>query len=179
MDSAPGPGFEKHHPRTPERQFIAGETHRYLGRQYRIKVIHHIQTGVSLSRGFVTIQTHFPKRPDVTRELIQGWYKRRAREKFLERLNHCLGRFSNSDGVRPTGIIVRQLGGRWGSMTGAGRLVINRRLIEEPIHSIDYVILHGLCHRIHPHHGPEFWALVETLMPDWRKWKEWLEEGMV
>jgi hypothetical protein len=172
-------GFEKFHPRTPERRFVAGETHRYLGRQYRIKVVHHIQADVSLSRGFITVQTHLPKRPDVTRELVQGWYKKRAREKFLERTNHCLGRFPNPDEVRPTGIIVRQLAGRWGSMTGAGRLVINRRLIEAPVPSIDYVILHELCHRIHPHHGPEFWALVETLMPGWRKWKDRLEEVMV
>ena len=29
-------------PRTPERKFVAGETHLYLGRQYRLKVGLHI-----------------------------------------------------------------------------------------------------------------------------------------
>jgi len=172
-------GFEKYYPRTPDRQFIAGETHRYLGRQYRLKIIHHFQASVKLVRGFIMIRSHFPKRSDVTKSMVQEWYKARAREKYRERLAECLQRFPDPEAVRPTGIVVRHLANRWGSMTGAGRLVINRRLIEAPVHSIDYVILHELCHRIHPHHGPEFWALVETLMPDWRKWKDRLEEVMV
>ncbi len=49
------------------------------GRQCRIRVIHHIQAGVSLSRGFFTVQTHFPKCPDVTRELVQGTRGRRGK----------------------------------------------------------------------------------------------------
>ena len=34
--------FAQFLPRTPERQFVAGETHLYLGRQYRLKVIPHV-----------------------------------------------------------------------------------------------------------------------------------------
>ncbi len=172
-------GFEKYHPRTPERQFVSGETHRYLGRQYRLKVVHHVQASVRLVRGYILVQSHFPTRSDVTKSMVQEWYKARAREKYRERLAECLQRFPDPETVRPTGVIVRHLSNRWGSMTGAGRLVINRRLIEAPVPSIDYVILHELCHRIHPHHGPEFWSLVEALMPDWRKCKERLEEVMV
>ena len=35
--------FAKFLPRTPERRFVAGETHLYLGRQYRLKVVPHVQ----------------------------------------------------------------------------------------------------------------------------------------
>ena len=35
--------FAQFLPRTPERRFIAGETHLYLGRQYRLKVVPHVQ----------------------------------------------------------------------------------------------------------------------------------------
>ncbi len=35
--------FSQSLPRTPERRFVVGEMHLYLGRQYRLKVIPHVQ----------------------------------------------------------------------------------------------------------------------------------------
>ena len=37
------------------------------------------------------------------------------------------------------------------------------------------MIVHELCHLVHPHHGPEFWALVEQLVPDWKQRRRRLE----
>ena len=59
-------------PRAPERLFISGETHLYLGRQYRLKVVPHVQAGVKLTRGFIVVQTHRPKSTEVTRELVDA-----------------------------------------------------------------------------------------------------------
>ena len=59
-------------PRTPERLFISGETHLYLGRQYRLKVVPHVQAGVKLTRGFIVVQTHRPNSTEVTRELVDA-----------------------------------------------------------------------------------------------------------
>ncbi len=51
---------------------------------------------------------------------------------------------------------------RWGSCTPADRSVrISSRLAGEPAWVLDYVIVHELAHLQVPHHGPEFWALVE------------------
>src|SRR5215210_3893512 len=44
--------FAQYLPRTPERQFVPGETHLYLGRQYRLKVVPHIKASVVLRRGY-------------------------------------------------------------------------------------------------------------------------------
>ena len=73
-------------PRTPDRQYVAGETHLYLGRQYRLKIVPHVQATVKLVRGFIVVQTHRPERTEVTRELVEGWYRERAYVKFVERL---------------------------------------------------------------------------------------------
>ena len=59
-------------PRTPDRQYVAGETHLYLGRQYRLKVVPHVQAGVKLLRGFIVVQTHRPERAEATRELVEA-----------------------------------------------------------------------------------------------------------
>ena len=119
-------------PRTPERRFVAGETHLYLGRQYRLKVVPHVQESVKLIRSFIVVQTHRPNRPEVTRELVEAWYRDRAHIKFPERIELCLGLFPDPEAFRPKGLIVRQTRQRWGSMSPAGRLLLNRRLVQAP-----------------------------------------------
>lgn len=165
-------------PRTPDRQYVAGETHLYLGRQYRLKIVPHVQATVKLVRGFVVVQTHRPQLTEVTRELVEGWYRQQAHSKFAERIEVNLLRFPAPEDFRPKGLIVRQLRQRWGSMSPASRLLLNRRLIEAPIDAIDYVITHELCHIAVPHHGPEFFELLERVLPDWEKRKHRLEQKM-
>ncbi len=64
---------------------------------------------------------------------------------------------------------------RWGSMSPKGNMSLRLDLIRAPDECIDYVILHELCHLVHPNHGREFWALVERLVPDWKRRKRLLE----
>ncbi|WP_267895667.1 M48 family metallopeptidase [Paracoccus sediminilitoris] len=74
--------FAQFLPRTPERRFVACETHLYLRRQYRLKVVPHVQECVKLIRGFIVVQTHRPTRPEVTRELVEAWYRDRHTSSF-------------------------------------------------------------------------------------------------
>ncbi len=170
--------FNQFLPRTPDRRYVAGETHLYLGRQYRLKVVPHIQASVKLARGSIVVQTHRPDRADVTRELVEAWYRECAHAKFAERLELNLLRFPAPDDFRPKGLIIRHFRQRWGSMSPSRRLLLNRRLIEAPMDTIDYVITHELCHIAIPHHGPEFFEILNRVMPDWRERKEKLEMRM-
>jgi predicted metal-dependent hydrolase len=170
--------FIQFFPRTPDRQYVAGETHLYLGRHYRLKVVPHVQATVKLVGGYFVVQTHRPERAEVTRELVEDWYRKRAHAKFAERLEVNLLRFPAPEDFRPKGLIVRQLRQRWGSMSPAFRLLLNRRLIQAPLDAIDYVITHELCHIAVPHHGPEFFDLLDRILPDWPQRKQRLEQRM-
>jgi predicted metal-dependent hydrolase len=169
--------FAQFLPRTPERQFVSGETHLYLGRQYRLKVVLHVQQTVKLTKGFIVVQTHRPGRPGVTRELVGTWYRHRAQVKFAERVEINLQRFPDPEAHRPKALIVRQLQQRWGSMSPAARLLLNRRLIQA-LDAIDYVITHELCHISEPHHGAAFYKLLDRVLPDWERRKLRLERAM-
>jgi len=70
--------------RTPERRYVAGETDLYLGRQYRMKVACNGRPGVEMTRGFITVRSREPEKPEVTRRLVEGWYRRQARAKLAE-----------------------------------------------------------------------------------------------
>ena len=149
-----------------------------LGRQYRLKVVRHGRPGVKMIRGFIIVHTRAPEKPEVTRRLVEGWYRKRARAKFAERLETSLARFPDPAAFRPKGLIVRRMEKRWGSLSPSGRLLLNRRLIEAPVDTIDYVIAHELCHMAEPHHGAEFYRLLDRVMPDWAARKGRLEERM-
>ncbi len=165
-------------PRTPPRRYVSGETHLYLGRQYRLKVISGDRPGVKLLRGFMLVESPSPKRTDVTRDLVNAWYRARSHKWFAERLDANLLRFANPERVRPSGLIIRHLRQRWGSMSPAHRMVLNQRLIQAPIYSIDYVITHELCHVTEPSHRPAFFRLLDRVLPDWQSRKRRLEEIM-
>lgn len=170
--------FSQFMPRTPERRFLAGETHLYMGRQYRLRVVHSSQSRVEMICGFIIVHSREPEEPEVTRRLVEGWYHRHARAKFAERLEVSLARFPDSEAFRPAGLIVRRMEKRWGSLSPSGRLLLNRRLIEAPLDTIDYVIAHELCHMAEPHHGAAFYQLLDRVMPDWAGRKGRLEERM-
>lgn len=170
--------FNQFLPRTPERQYVAGETHRYLGRQYRLKVVAHAETSVKLLRAFIVVHTQKPDQSEVIRALVDAWYRQRAHAKFAERLEINLLRFPVPDDYRPKGMIIRHLQQRWGSMSPSCRLMLNLRLIEAPLDCIDYVITHELCHIAVPHHGSAFFELLDRVMPDWTHRKQRLEQRM-
>ena len=170
--------FSQFLPRLPERRFIAGETHHYLGRQYRLKVMAADQPSVKMIRGFIVVRSRDPGRSDLTRRLVESWYRARARTKLAERLEANLARFPDPVSYRPRGLIVRKMRRRWGSLSASSRLVLNRRLIEAPVDGIDYVITHELCHLTEPHHGRRFYELLTTVMPDWERRKERLERSV-
>ncbi len=161
---------------TPDpRHYVSGETHRYLGQQYRLKVELGIQSSVRLRNGSLHVTTQSPNRPDRTKALLDRWYRERATEVFGRRIDAVLESFPDPDTVAPAGLLIRRLTGRWGSMTPTGRLALNLDLVKTPTPCIDYVITHELCHRIEHHHGPAFWALLDRAMPDWSARKERLE----
>lgn len=170
--------FDQFQPRTPARRYLAGETHLYLGRQYKLKVLGGIQDAVKMQRGQIIVWSTKPRSEAHTREMLRDWLLQRAKVKFSERLEASLERFSDPARMAPRGLIIRDLSQRWGSMTKRGNLVLNRALIGASTEAIDYVITHELCHIEHPHHGREFFDLLRRVMPDWEKRKLKLERQM-
>ena len=75
---------------------------------------------------------------------------------------------------------IRRMKSRWGScLPGKGIITQNKRLLEAPRGCIQYVILHELCHLIHPDHSKRFYGLLAAWMPDWKEWKTRLEETVL
>ena len=58
---------------------------------------------------------------------------------------------------------------RWGCCTRSGEIAINWRAIFLRPDVLDYIIVHEFCHLLEFNHTKNFWAIVETILPNWRK----------
>lgn len=166
--------FNSFKPLTPSRRFVNGETHLYLGRQYRLKIVADKTDEVKAYRGQLFLHTANQEPADMKKQLDK-WYRQRATVIFSDLLGEILPRFKRYKVITPV-LSVRPMQKRWGSCSPAGRITLNTELIKAPKGCMEYVITHELCHLVHPDHSRQFMILLNRMMPDWRKWKERLEQ---
>lgn len=166
--------FSQFQPQHPPRQFVSGETHYYLGRQYRLKVVESEDESVKLKNGWICVQVAPKDDTQKTEALLNQWMLVRARERFQLSLQKCLEKLRRYEIAEPQ-LRIRKMTKRWGSCAGRGVINLNVELIKAPSHCIDYVVTHELCHLKHPNHGKEFQALLNRVMPDWEMRKKRLE----
>ncbi len=80
-------------------------------------------------------------------------------------------------GVTYNRITIRCQRTRWGSCSSKGNLNFNCLLALFPIEVIDSVVVHELCHRKHMNHSPQFYAEIEKVFPEYKKWHKWLSDN--
>jgi len=163
--------FLSFHPKTPPRKYISGETHLYLGRQYRLNISHATQESVKLKGQFIEVYTTDKSK---AKQIVIEWYLQNAREKFHSIAKPLIERFKKFN-VEPSSVVLREMPTRWGSCTPKGKIILNPELIKAPKACIEYVIIHELCHLVHHDHTHKFIDLQTKEMPDWEKWKNKLE----
>lgn len=169
--------LERYLPQTPPRRYVSGETHRYLGRQYRLKIVVDTTERVTLTRGRLHIHTADKDNPERVRQLLDIWYERQARRIFPERLQAVLPRMQPLGVTGAPTVQIKPLQARWGSCTGSGAITLNLRLVQVAKPYIDYVIVHELCHLVEHNHSKRFYALLDRAMPDWRERRQALNES--
>ena len=170
--------FLSFQPRLTDRKFVGGETHLYLGKQYRLKVITDNEKTrtytVKLKGRFLEVYTG---NKDKVKELVEEWYLIKAKEKFHRIAESLFELFIKRNNLPDAvyNLSIRHMPTRWGSCTAKGRIILNPELIKAPKACIEYVIVHELCHLIYHDHTQKFIDLQTKEMPEWEKWKMKLE----
>ncbi|MBD3377604.1 DUF45 domain-containing protein [candidate division KSB1 bacterium] len=170
--------FKQFTPKTPDRCYVNGETHLYLGKQYRLKIAKGSVNSIKLTRGLFYITCRNTPTPEMTKKRLNQWYLEKARLQFAESTNRCWQKFNSLDIDKP-GLSIKRMQKRWGSLSKIGTLTLNTDLIRAPKECIDYVVTHELCHLKYPNHSPEFYKLLDSVLPEWEKIKHKLELSMV
>lgn len=162
-------------PKPTPRSYRSGETHRYLGRQYRLRIESCSTNGVSLIGAYIEIRQSDPHDSDSAREQLDSWYRKQATRYFRSELAKAHGRMAAYQLPNPKLRILR-MPKRWGSCTPKGDILLNPELIKTPGICVEYVIMHELCHLRHPNHNLAFFRMLDAVLPDWKERKDRLEK---
>mgnify|MGYP001038462392 CR=1 FL=1 len=73
----------------------------------------------------------------------------------------------------PSRIRLRVMSSQWGSLAPDGTLTLDLALVLGRPSAFEYVLVHELCHLIHPDHSRRFWREVEARCPDWREARDY------
>jgi len=167
--------FRQFMPRLPEKQYVSGETFYYLGRQYRLRTMKGNDSAVKLKGKFIWVTIPVPDDKERKQELVQNWYREHAKAAFERRLQICFEDAKRYCIPYPS-IKMRKMKKRWGSCGNNGNILLNTELVKAPVHCVDYVITHEICHLKYPKHDSRFYRLLSILMPDWEQRKQRLEK---
>jgi predicted metal-dependent hydrolase len=170
--------FLSFHPLTPTRKFVSGETHLYLGKQYRLKLSESKDESVKLQAGNIYINTTNKEDNTYIEKQLKEWYKQKA-EIHFNKLFDTLKPIANKLTDLTPSLKYRWMDKRWGSCNKKAEIILNLELIKAPKKCIEYVIIHELCHLTHMNHSNKFYELINETLPNWKKTKQQLEHIMV
>ena len=104
----------------------------------------------------------------------------RQRELMIARARRELpGRvayYARKMGLYPAGVTITGARKRFGSCSGKNRLCFSWRLMQYPPEAVDYVVVHELAHIAQKNHGSAFYALIMSVLPDYRQRRELLRQ---
>ncbi|MED4891036.1 MULTISPECIES: YgjP family zinc-dependent metalloprotease [Heyndrickxia] len=165
--------------RQSEREYVSGETFKYLGKQYRLRVMQEEEEKVKYFRGFIYLYVKDTENVNRKAKLIDEWYREKAQKTFHESLAKMFP-LVQKYGVDKPNMDLRSMKARWGSaLTEKNTILLNTDLIKAPKYCIDYVVLHELIHFKYNDHSDNFYKMLYSLMPDWEKRKAILDEEVV
>ncbi len=148
-------------------QYLSGEKHKYLGKEYELEVKRGNSNRVSLKEGkiILTVISNIFENSDEKKKVMEKWYFENAQkvfenaiQKWLEILDESIEKLS-----------IKPMKSRWGSCNYVKRYInLNTELIKRTQFEIEYVVLHELTHLKYPNHGKGFYRYIENYMPNYK-----------
>jgi len=162
-----------------QKEYVSGESFKYLGKQYRLQVEAAEKDEVKYKRGYIYLFVKDSSNKKRKAKIVKRWLRGKAVLNFnasLEKVYPLVEKY----GVKKPNIIIRSMKARWGScLKDKDTIILNYELIKAPKYCIEYVILHELIHFKYGNHDDQFISFLTVLMPDWKERKSILDQEVV
>ena len=154
-----------------------GASLRYLGESHRLRVVpapgrarrSTVERAGDADGDLLVVTLATPDRRPLA-VVLEAWLRARARDA----IDRAICRQAPALGVTPASVTIRDTRSRWGSASRARRLSFSWRLVLAPPAVLETVVVHELAHLRVFGHGPEFWDLVASRLPDHVARRRWL-----
>lgn len=158
------------------KQYVSGETFTILGRGLRLQVTQDATDSISADGVYIHLGVRDLSDTEQKRRIVNKFLDQQCRTVFGDVMDALYPSFQKY-GVQKPSLRIRDMETRWGScLAKKGIITLNKRLLEAPRHCIEYVVMHELCHLVHPNHSRQFYAFLTMLMPDWKERKLFLDK---
>ncbi len=154
------------------KEYASGEPVRLFGRTLPLLVLENQKkNGVMLDADRIILSLRGTPTKEKREAVLNAWLK----ERLLAEIEYYLPLWSELTGLVPSEWTVRSMTSRWGSCnTRTKKITLNLQLVRYPAICLEYVILHELAHLRVCGHGPDFKAILDAFMPDWKARKKLL-----
>jgi predicted metal-dependent hydrolase len=154
-------------PRQSAREMVSGESHYFLGRRFRLRVIEHDgPAGVTL-RSKSTLELFVRPGTDAQHRnrILHQWY----RQQLKALISPLIEKWQTALGVAVAEWGVKKMKTRWGTCNiEARRIWLNLELAKKPVPCLEYIVAHELVHLIERNHNDRFISILEKHLPHWR-----------
>lgn len=152
--------------------FTAGSCVPYMGEELTLTVIAGTKNRAELSGTGIRLTVKEPENEELRRKTMEKWLRERCIAEVTKTCEAVYPHFA-ARGVKYPEIKFRRMTSRWGSCQPAkGILTFNTALISVPRECMEYVVVHEFAHFLRPDHSAFFYAEVEKLIPDWKKYRK-------
>jgi hypothetical protein len=158
----------KNQERQPEREYVSGESHYFLGQRYLLNVIYtnKRKQGVEIrNKRYIDLYVR-ENTPKYLRERVMiEWY----RKKLKELIPPLIAKWEPIIGVKVKEFGVKRMKTRWGTCNPkAKRIWLNLELAKKSPTCLEYVVVHEMVHLLERHHNERFKAYMDKFIPNWR-----------
>ena len=108
---------------------------------------------------------------------LQSFFKQQAKQYMVSQTSAKARRLKVVE--RLSEVVFRRTKSKWGHCTSRGRIQYNWLIMGAPEAVIDYLICHEVSHLIQANHSRAFWALVESMSPDYKRHQNWLNDHSI
>ena len=162
--------------RQSDREMVSGESHYYLGRRYRLRVVERNGPSrvVLRNRNTLELQMRGEYNAKKREEVLLRWY----RERLRELVPPLMAKWEEILDIRAAAFGIRKMKTKWGTCNvTARRIWLNLELAKKPEKCLEYIVVHELVHLIERHHNDSFIALLDLHLPHWRHHRKILNEA--
>lgn len=161
------------------KQYVSGESFCIQGRGLRLQVSQAKKDAVTSDGIYIFLEVKDINDIEKKRRIINRFLDQECKTIFSEVMEEVYP-LVKKYGVQKPILRIRDMETRWGScLAKKGVITLNKRLIAAPRNCIEYVIVHELCHFMHPNHSRHFYSFLSMLMPDWKERKTFLDKNAV
>ena len=156
--------------REPLREYIERESHYVWGKRYLLSIVETDNPpNITLRHSKMILQVRPATSAERRQAILEEWY----RSQLKAAIQPLIEKWEPFVGVNIDRVFVQRMKTKWGSCSRTSASIrLNTDLAKKPRECLEYIVVHEMVHLVEPTHNGRFIGLMDSLMPNWRFYRQ-------